>query len=61
METTIEIGQIWKSDDPRESRKLMVIGLEGEYVELGNIKTKKKTMVRCDRMKPGSRGFSLVG
>jgi hypothetical protein len=57
----IEIGQKWRSDDnPAKPRNLVVEKVTGNKAICRNLESGKKTAIRIDRMKPGSRGYSLV-
>ena len=64
----VKIGQIWRSMDYREGIRgdlvVLEIGKEEVYGELyatvENLDTGRISEIRCDRMKPGSRGYELI-
>lgn len=57
------IGQVWRSDDPRDERQFVIIGFcrNSNYVTCRNLRTDRLTEIAVRRLRPqGKRGYSLV-
>jgi len=69
---TAKIGQIWRDADPRitgfssNGRYIVILDIQSQYAKCclcdrdGNQLSNRKTMIRIDRLKPGSTGYEFV-
>ena len=59
-EVSVLPGQIWKDNDPRINRTIVVIIVEDDYATCMNQASGKLTKIRLDRFKSDTRGYSLI-
>jgi len=62
--TVVEVltGQVWIDNDPRgPRRRFLVEEIDGVYVAVRNLGSKRRTRIKLYRFAPRSNGYTLEG
>lgn len=58
---SVRVGQIWADcDERRAKRNVKILRVSDNHALVENTKTKRETVVLCERLRRTTRGYRLV-